>query len=204
MTREVPEEEKEEEGGWERVERDPIHFDLIVVILACALGLIIFLRGLNRLPEGSTTIGLVLTCTSFIVVLVCFLGFMMWKMRRVRTDATRRSVGHPWKRVTDGVEKGLDGQGIEFEREVRGWRRPSYNWAYGNFRQVYHLPRTDLRIYIESRDPKGTGARGPPTDLSIGPVTDENSAFVDRLTGLLDEVMSEWEDSGTTEDARTS
>ena len=202
MTREVPEEA--DGGGWERVERDPIHKDLIVVILACALGLIIFLRGLNRLPEGSTTIGLALTCTSFIAVLVCFLAFMMWKMRRVRSDATRRSVGHPWKRVADGVEEVLDGQGVEFEREVRGWRRPSYNWAYGNFRQVYHLPRTDLRIYIESRDPKGTGERGPPTDLSIGPVTDENRAFVDGLTGLLDEVMSGEEDSGTAGEARTS
>ncbi len=197
MTEDVP----EKEDGWKRVEQDPVHWDYILIFLVCALGLFMFLRAQRRLPDGASVIGLALTCTSFIVILVCVLAFMMWRMRRVRSDAIRRSVGRPWKRVADVVEEVLVGQSIEFERKVGRWRGPSYNWATGTFRQVYHLPRTDLRIFIESKDPKGTGERGPPTDLSIGPVTDENSAFVDRLTGLLDEAFPGSVDGGTTGDA---
>ena len=145
--------------------------------------------------------GLALTCTSFIVIIVCFLAFMMWRMRRVRSDAIRRSVDRPWKRVASGVEEVLEGRGIEFHREVGRWRGPSYNWATGTFRQVYHMPRTDLRIYVESKDPKGTREGGPPTDLSIGPVTDDTRAFVDGLTNWLDGAFPGSDDGGTTGDA---
>ncbi len=197
MTEDVP----EKEGGWEPVKQDPIHFDYIVIFLICALGLFMFLRALLRLPEGSGVIGLALTCTSFIIILVCFLAFMMWRMRRVRSDAIRRSVERPWRRVANGVEEALEGRGIEFKREVKGWRGPSYTWAFGSFRQIYHMPKTDLRIYVESKDPKGTREKGPPTDLSIGPVTDDTRVFVDRLTSLLDEAFPELDDGGTTGDA---
>ena len=197
MTEDVP----EREGGWERVRPDPIHFDLVLIFLVCTLGLVMFLRALRRLPEGAGVMGLALTCTSFIVILVCFLAFMMWRMRRVRSDAIRRSVERPWKRVASGVEEVLEGRGIEFHREVGRWRGPSYNWATGTFRQVYHMPRTDLRIYVESKDPKGTRERGPPTDLSIGPVTDDTRAFVDGLTKWLDEAFPGSDDGGTTGDA---
>lgn len=187
MTEDVP----KTEGGWERVEQDPIHYDYIVIILACTLGLAMFLRALLRLPEGSSAIGLAFSCTSFIVILVVFLAYMMWRMRRVRADAVRRSVGRPWKRVADEVEGVLEEEGIESKKEVKGWRGPSYNWAFGTFRQVYHMPKPDLRIYVESKDPNGTREGGHPTDISIGPVTGGTGEFVDGLTNLLDEALSE-------------
>ncbi len=180
----------EKEGGWERIEPDPIHYDYIVIVLACALGLAMFLRALRRLPEGSSVTGLALTCTTFIVILVSFLAFMMFRMRRVRSDAIRRSVRRPWKSVAKHVEEVLDEEDIEFRREVKGRRGPSYNWAVGTFRQIYHLPRADLRIFVESKDPRGTREGGRPTDLSIGSVTDGNRVFVERLTDLLDEAFS--------------
>ena len=89
------------------------------------------------------------------------------------------------------IEGVLIGQSIEFNKEVGRWLGPSYNWAFGNFRQVYHIPQEDLRIYIESRDPQGTREGGHPTDLSIGPVTADARIFIDRLTNLLDEAFSE-------------
>ncbi len=187
MTEDVP----GKEGEWERVEPDPIHYDYILIALTCALGLAMFLRALRRLPEEASVIGLALACTSFIVILVSFLAFMMWRMRRVRSDAIRRSVGRPWRRIVNGVEEVLDEEDIEFRREVKGWRGPSYNWASGTFRQVYHMPKTDLSIYVESKDPTGTREGGHPTHLSIGPVTDDTRVFVDRLTVLLDEAFPE-------------
>ena len=138
-------------------------------------------------------IGLAVVCSSGIVILVPFLAYMMWKMRRVRADTIRRSVRHPWKRVADGIEEALSGQGIEFRKEIRGWRGPSYNLAFGTFKQIFHMAQTDLRVFVESRDQRGTGERGPPTEVSIGPVTDMTREHVDTLTGLLDGVFSEWD-----------
>ncbi len=182
------------------VEPDPIHYDYIVIGLVITLGLVMFIRAVLRLPEGASVLGLVFTCISFIVLLVIFLAFMMWRMRRVRWNAIRRSVRRPWRSVADGVGKVLEEEGIEFRMEVKGWRGPSYNWAVGTFRQVYHMPRTDLRIYVESKDQKGTKEGGHPTDLSIGPVTDDTRVFVDILTNLLDEAFPEQKDRGSTGD----
>lgn len=191
MTKDAP----KDEDGWVEVEQDPLHYDLIVVILACAMGLVIFLRQVDRMPEGAASLGMALTCTSFVLILVCFLVFMMWRMRQVRSGAIKRYVVHPWRRVAIGIEEVLDERDIEYKREVRRGRGPSYNWAFGSFRQVYHLPGWGLRIYVESRDAKGTSKGGLPTELSIGPVTEDNRTTVEGLTGSIDAVFSGWDDA---------
>jgi len=183
-----------EKTDWVQVEKDPIYREVIFWALILALGVIMFYRQRIRLPDGASTLGQGLTCTVLLSVIVIFLAFINWKVRKVRTDAIMRFSMVPWKQVTKMIEEVLMKGSIEYEMDAKGWRGPSYNWASGMFRQVYHLPREHLRIYVVSRDARGTGKLRHPTKLSIGPVNDDTRAFANRLTDWLDEAFAERDD----------